>query len=479
MADLKKELRLADVFAVSIGSMFSAGFFLLPGLAAEKTGPSVVLAYFLAAFIMLPSLLSKAELSTAMPKASGSYFFIDRTTGPLTSTIGGVGTWLALIFESAFALIGIGAYSSIFFDVSITPVAIALTVAFGILNLFGAKETTGLQKVLVFALIAIMVYFLAEGVAYLTGGDDQLLNEDRFTPFLTDGTFGLLHTTAFVFVAYAGVTKAASVSEEVINPDRDIPRGMLLALGSATVMYVAGVFILVTTLEPDVLRGDITPVATAAEEFMDWLPGRWSVYLMSGAAMAAFASTGNAGIMAASRYPMAMAKDNIISGIFARMSKKKIPYVSVIVTVAVMVFFELLLSPGGVAEFASATQLLVFALVNFGVIIMRASGIKEYKPGFKSPFYPWMQIFGVLGSLILVAMLGWVPLLSALGLIGFGLFWYFHYVKGRVERRGAMYHVFNKLGNQRYDALSDELREINEKKEKGKEEAKQVKEEKD
>ncbi|MDX5482727.1 MAG: APC family permease [Hymenobacteraceae bacterium] len=477
MADLKKELGLTDVYVVCTGAMFSAGFFLLPGLATEKAGPSVVLAYFLAGVIMLPSLLSMAELSTAMPRASGSYFFIDRTTGPLMSTIGGIGTWLALVFESAFALIGIGAYSNLFFDVSITPVAIALTLAFGALNLFGAKETTGLQRFLVFGLIAVMAFFLTEGLVSLTSQGNELIDRQRFTPLFTEGAYGLLHATAFVFVAYAGVTKAASVSEEVIDPDRSIPRGMLFALATATVIYVVGVFILVSTLDSDSLRGDLTPVASSAEQFMTWLPGEWGLYIVVAAAIAAFASTGNAGILAASRYPLAMAKDKLIPEFFGRMSKSKTPTVAIIATVLIMVFFELILSPGGVAEFASATQLLIFSLINLAVIIMRESGIEEYRPGFKSPLYPWMQIFGALGSLILVGLLGWTPLISALALICFGLFWYFYYVKSRVERRGAMYHVFSKIGEERYEPLSDELREINEEKEEGQSEEKSVKEE--
>lgn len=456
-----------DVYVVCTGAMFSAGFFLLPGIAAESTGPSVVLAYFLAALIMLPSLLSMAELSTAMPKASGSYFFIDRTTGPLMSTIGGLGTWLALIFESAFALIGIGAYVNLFFDVSITPVAIALTIGFGLLNIVGAKETTGLQKALVFAMIVVMAFFLAEGFTYLITENNSVIDTGRFTPFFTDGPYGLLHTTALVFVAYAGVTKAASISEEVLQPDKNIPRGMILALVTAGVIYVAGVFLLVTIMDADNLQGDITPVASAAEKFMNWLPGKWGVYVVAGAAIAAFASTGNAGILAASRYPLAMANDKLIPAFLGRMNKAKTPVAAIIATVIVMVIFELILTPGSVAEFASATQLLIFFLINLAVIIMRESGIEEYQPGFKSPWYPWLHIFGAVASLVLVGLLGWVPLVSSLGLAGFGLFWYFKYARKRVKRRGAIYHFFHRIGKQRYEPLIEELKEINEEKKKG------------
>ena len=142
---LKKELKLFDVYAISTGAMFSSGFFLLPGLAAAQTGPSVILAYFVAGILILPAMFSVAELSTAMPRAGGAYYFIDRSLGPLFGTVGGIGSWLALIFKSAFALIGMGAYIAIFIDLPITPVAVALTIVFGITNIVGAKESSWLQ----------------------------------------------------------------------------------------------------------------------------------------------------------------------------------------------------------------------------------------------------------------------------------------------------------------------------------------------
>ncbi|MEM6431299.1 MAG: amino acid permease, partial [Deinococcota bacterium] len=80
---LKRNLGLFDVYAVSTGAMFSSGFFLLPGVAMAETGPSVVLAYLLSSFIIAPAMFSMAELTTAMPRAGGDYYCIDRSLGPL------------------------------------------------------------------------------------------------------------------------------------------------------------------------------------------------------------------------------------------------------------------------------------------------------------------------------------------------------------------------------------------------------------
>ena len=86
---LKKDLGLFDVYVISTGAMISSGFFLLPGLAAAKAGPSVVLAYAIAGILILPAMFSIAELSTAMPRSGGTYYFLDRALGPMVGTVGG------------------------------------------------------------------------------------------------------------------------------------------------------------------------------------------------------------------------------------------------------------------------------------------------------------------------------------------------------------------------------------------------------
>ena len=146
---LKKELGLFDVFAISTGAMFSSGFFLLPGIASHYTGASVFLAYLLAGFLILPAMFSIAEISTALPRSGGAYFFLDRSLGPVMGTIGGLGTYFALMLKTAFAIIGIGAYAAIFWNIPTKIVAITATLFFMGLNLVGAKKTSALQKVFV------------------------------------------------------------------------------------------------------------------------------------------------------------------------------------------------------------------------------------------------------------------------------------------------------------------------------------------
>lgn len=459
-ARLKKELGLFDVYAISTGAMFSSGFFLLPGLAAAKAGPAVVLAYLFAGVLILPAMFSKAELSTALPRAGGTYFFLDRALGPMFGTIGGLGTYLALTLKTAFALIGIGAYASLFIELPIKPVAIALTVAFVVINIVGAKETSGLQRLLVIILLTVLAFFIAQGVHEVVFDTPAAQVRGRFEPLLPFGWEGLLSTIGFVFVSYAGLTKVASVAEEVKNPDRNIPLGMILSLASTTLIYVAGVLIMVIVIDPEAFHSDLTPVATAASAFFDWLPAPAGLVLIVAAALAAFASTGNAGVLSASRYPLAMARDRLLPGRFACLGRFQTPTPAILATGVLMIVFILVLDEEGIAKLASAFQLFIFMLVNLAVIVMRESRIPSYDPGFRSPLYPWMQVAGILVSLMLIAYMGWLAMVFTAGVVVICLLWYVHYARPHVIRDGAIYHWFHRLGQRQYEGLDREFRDI-------------------
>ena len=457
---LKKQLALFDVYVICTGAMFSSGFFLLPGIAAAKAGPSVILAYLISGLLIVPAMLSQAELATAMPRAGGAYYFLDRTLGPLMGTVGGIGTWFALMLKSAFALIGMGAYISIFLEVPFKPVAIAFAVVFAALNIFGSKESSGLVRVLVFALLTILAFFLIDGFVTVLSTGVTEVHQERFVPFMPEGIDGLLGTVGLVFISYVGLTQIASLAEEVKEPDRNIPLGMTLSLATVICIYVFGVYIMVAVLGMDELSQSLTPVADTADNLFRWLPGRVGTFVVVAAAVAAFASMSNTGIMAASRYPLAMARDHLIPTNLAVLGRFRTPTFSIVLTTAVLIVFLLVLDVEGVAKLASALQLALFGLINIAVVVMRESRIESYDPGFRSPLYPWMQIAGILGPLILIAEMGWLPSLFTMGVVTASIVWYTYYARGHMERDGAIYHVFERLGRRRFAGLDRELRDI-------------------
>ena len=422
----RPRLRFIHVFAIGAGAMFSSGFFLLPGIAAGETGPSLPLAYLLAGVLVLPTMLSVTELAVAMPRAGGPYHFYRRALGPTVATVGGIGLWVALVLKSAFALIGIDAYLSLVLDLPAGSVGLVLAVAFTVLNLAGARESAVIQVWLVAVLLIVLVAFVVTGTVTAVGLDDDRLG-DRFSPLFDGGALGLLAATAMVFVAFAGLPQVASVAGDIRDPDRTIPRGVLAALAVATTIYVTGTAVLVWLLPPDELRDDTTPIATAAETFGIGA----AVPLIVIAALAAFASTGNAGIMSASRYPLALARDGVVWGRFARLSDGGVPVAGVIVSGATIAVVVTVVDVEGIAKLGSAFVLISFGLMNAAVIVLRRAHVPDYHPTFRAPGVPWVPAIGVATSVVLVIDLGLIPVVAALVVVAGGTGWH------RWARRGA------------------------------------------
>lgn len=446
---LKKELTLFNIYTIATGTTIASGFFLLPGLAFAEAGPGMVLSYLIASIPVFPALFSKAELATAMPRSGGVYYFLDRSMGPLWGTVGGLGTWLALILKTAFALVGMGAYVSLFLpEVPLQPLAIGFAILFGIVNLGGARKSGIFQSVLVVGLLLILGWFLSISLpAIQTENFRDIRNSDPGSVFSTAG---------LVYVSYVGLTKIASVAEEIKNPERNIPLGMFLALGTATVVYLVGTVVMVGIVPAAELNNALTPVALAAE----YRVGHTGAVILSIAAILAFFSVANAGILSASRYPLAMSRDHLLPAFLGRLSRLHTPANAIFLTVGLILCCLLLFDPTKIAKLASAFQLLLFALVSLVVIVMRESRIPSYDPGFRSPFYPWMQIFGIVVCILLIIEMGWLPILFTMGLLTIGIIWYVYYARDKVVRGGAIYHIFARLGELRFEGLDRELRGI-------------------
>lgn len=446
---LRKELRFFEVYAVATGTTLSAGFFLLPGLAAMEVGSSLVLAYLLATLPLIPAMLCIVELATAMPRAGGVYYFVDRALGPYAGLITGIGTWLALILKVTFALVGMGAYVSLFFPgLPQKPVALALAAALGAVNYFGVRKSGRLQIYLVMSLLLLLAGFIGGGAPSLEYAAFEGLFDVEVTTLM--GTAGL------VYISYVGVTKVASLSEEIEKPEKTLPRGVFLSLATAVLVYALGTAVMVGVIPIERLSGDLTPAATAAGILYGW----WGSLFISIAALLAFVSVANAGILSASRYPLAMSRDQLLPAGISRITSQGVPIVSLLLTVGSILVILLVLDPVGIAKLASAFQLVVFTLVCLAVVVMRESRIVEYDPGYRSPWYPWMHIAGMVLPFFVIWQMGWSAILFIAGFIVAGTLWYVYYARFTADRNGAIYHIFARLGRLRYQGLDQELRGI-------------------
>ncbi len=440
-SQLHRSLGLIGVLTLSIGAMIGSGIFVLPSLAFKITGPSAMVAYVVAGIVVLPAVFSKAEMATAMPAAGGTYLFIHRAMGPMMGTIAGFGVWFSLTFKAAFALVGLSAYLSLFITADARLVGVLITVALIALNLIGVKQSMALQTVLVAGVLLVLVGFVTFGTPDIA--------TSAFEPFLTQGNKALISAAAVVFVSYAGVTKIASIAEEVRNPERTIPRGMFMSIGLMMLLYPAVVAIMVGVTPAAELAATTTPVATAAEQIF----GRVGEIVISATAVIALISMGNAGLVASARYPFAMSRDQLAPAFLNRISSRSgAPISSIIFTGTVLGLLVGLVPLLELAKLASAFQLLVFAFLNLAHIAFRESRLSWYHPAFRSPAYPYVQIFGILSSLGLLTQIGLIPTIGAVGFIVAGFLWYRGFGQARASHESAARDALRVRAQDRYVA---------------------------
>jgi len=434
--------------------MISSGLFILPGLAFARAGPSVILAYLLAGILLIPPVLSKAELVTAMPKSGGIYFFIHRSTGPGMGTVGGLAAWFSLSFKTAFALLGIGIFILLFnpgfTEMQIKLVAVACCLFFTLINIIGVKLTGRFQVAMVVTLLGLLAFYVISG--------SFSVQFHRYTPFMPLGLGSVLATAGMVYISYGGLTKICAVAGEAKNPGRDLPLALLLTLIAMASLYVVVVFVTVGLVDSAQLQNSLVPISLGASTFM----GRGGSLILGLAALLAFVTTANAGILSASRHPMAMGEDKLVPGVFGKVSKRGTPWFSTLFTSGFMLLVILFLDLENLIKTASTLKLLMFTLANWSVIFMRESKLKHYQPTFRSPLYPWIQILGIIGECFLISMMGGTPLLIVGIFIVCAWGWYWFYARGKTKSEYALLHVIERITGAKLTTsrLDKELREI-------------------
>jgi len=460
MAKMKRELGLADVFAAAAGAMISSGLFILPGIAFAKAGPAMILSYLVASILIMPSVLSKAELATAMPKAGGTYFFVERSLGSMMGLFSGFANWLSLALKSAFAVVGTAILIEVVlqtgYSVRLSPwqlkaIAALCCLVFTVVNIVSVKQTSRFQMFLVAVLLSILAFFIFLG--------SKSVEAVRYAGFLDKGWPAVLATAGLVFVSFGGLTKVASVAEEVKDPGKNLPAAMILAWFVVTVSYLGVVIVTVGLVDGVELSGSRLPISLGASKFA----GAWGAALLGLAAIAAFVTTANGGILAASRSPMAMSRDRLLPCCLATVSERfKTPHISIMVTGGSMIAAIAFLDIESLVKTASTLMIILFIFDNTSVIIMRESRIQSYRPKFKSPLYPYVHVSAVIAYTLLIIDMGAVPLLITAGFVGLSAVWYVLYVSRRVSRASAVMHLVERVTDRELKTvtLENELRDI-------------------
>ncbi len=430
---LNKGLGLRHVFCLASGAMISSGLFVLPGMAHKMAGPGVIWSYLLAGLLAGAGALSIAELTTAMPKAGGDYFFIMRGFGAGVGTVAGMLSWFSLSLKSAFAIVGMAAFAGLIVEIHGVLAGGILCVLFVGLNLVGVREAARAQVILVVALLALLGFYIVSGI--------PRVQSELLIPFAPHGWAAIFTTTGFVFVSYGGLLNVASIAEEVRRPGRNIPLGLMLSLGVVTLFYTLAVVVTSGVVESGTLDGSLIPLSEGGRALM----GRAGYVAMSIGAILAFISTANAGIMSASRYLLALSRDKLLPDRLSRVNERfRTPHIAIAVTGGV-IFLSLFLKLSILVEAASTVLILTNILACLSIIVLRESGLQNYRPAFRAPLYPWLQIGGILGLGFVLSEIGIDAYLISAVLILVGFLSYWFYGRKRVRQESALLHLIERI----------------------------------
>jgi APA family basic amino acid/polyamine antiporter len=416
---------------MAVGAMLGTGVFVLPGIGIGLAGQWVCLSFLIGGLIVLPAVFTKAELATAMPVSGGAYIYVDRAMGPWMGTIAGLGTWLSLSFKTAFQCVALGAYLVLFSDIPpMTFTLICLTALIG-LNLVGVGKVAGIQKIIVFICLISLAFYCWGGVSSV--------DFSRTTEALPYGWFGIFEGAAILFSSYAGVTKVCSIAEEVHHPSRNLPLGMLAAHFSVMIVYLAVGYVIGGNVAPADIATSATPITTAGVLFLN----ETTLQYMAIVAVIGLIASANAGVLSLSRFPFAMARDNLLPKQLDVINKRYgTPVRSILMSGAVLFMLIAWVPLMTLAKLASGFKIFVFSANHVALIVLRETGARWYRPSFRSPFYPFIQIFGIVSSLSLLFFLGPVAIAGVFGGILLGTVWYLIYARKRASRGNAFQHLW-------------------------------------
>ena len=437
--EIERTIGLLGATTIGTGIMIGAGIFVFPGLAVGRVGPAASVSFALGAVISLLVALPASELATAMRKSGGGYYFISRGLGSLPGAIVGIGLVFGLVFASAFYLVGLGEYIAEILvqagvigstAVSLGPASLVLGAGMVVgalltaLSILGTENTESIQNVVVALLVSILLVFLSVSGLDILGvsGDTRLGGE-----FAPSGYGPVLSTAALVFTSYLGFVQVATVAEDVVDPDRNLPLAMIGSVLLVGVLYVFTMLVAGYTFPANEIRmmGE-TAIVQVAGAYLGF--GGVIAILIGG--LLATISSANASILSASRALYGLSADDLVPEAAGQVNKRySTPHFALSFVGGTAVALVAFGRTEVLAEVASFLHLILYGLICVALVVIRRRDPLWYEPSFTCPGYPVVPIVGGLGSF---ALIGFMELLSqvlgvAVSLVAVG--WYLLYAR--------------------------------------------------
>lgn len=407
---LRRSLGMWQLTMISIGATLGTGIFVVLGEAVPEAGPAVVISFVIAGLTALFSALSYAELAGTIPVSGSSYSYAYATLGELVAWVCGWCLILEYGVSVAAVAVGWGQYLNELLDGTIgvtIPAALAAPPGEGggIFNLpallvvllamafllGGAKESARANTVMVVVKIAALLLFCAVAFTGIRAGN--------YTPFLPLGMAGVSAAGATLFFSYIGFDAASTAGEEAKNPQRDLPRAIMLSLVIVTALYCLVAAVAVGALPWKQFDG--TEAALAG--IMEQVTGHsfWAVLLAAGAVVA-IASVVLTVLYGQTRILFAMSRDGLVPRVFSKVHPRTgAPRANTVIVSLFCGGLAAAVPLGRLAEATSIGTLFAFALVNVAVIVLRRTR-PEMPRTFRVPLSP---LFPVIGFVLCVWMM--------------------------------------------------------------------------
>jgi amino acid transporter/nucleotide-binding universal stress UspA family protein len=430
--------------------MIGAGIFILSGMAAGIAGPAATLSYVLCGLMTLFTALSYSELSSSIPLAGGGYTFVHQGIGGYIAFLCG---W-ALIFGSvvACALYALGfaehfnPLADLIFKTSpsIKFSAFAIALVLLLVNIKGTKESGKTQNIFTLAKVAMLFVFIGLCLPFV--------KTQSFKPFAPFGFTGIISATALIYISFFGFEQISSASEEIKNPQKTLPRAILLSLFVPTLIYVAVVLVSVGILDYQTLGTSAAPLILIAQKVL----GSYGLLFVLIAGLLSTISALNATVLTASRETYAMGRDGYLPGkIFRLHPKFKTPYTAIAAVGVIILFFTLSGEVELVAHLANFCFLFALILVNLSVIMLRKKAPRLKRP-FRLPWHPVIPVLAIACNVLILAFMSPRTYLMGAGWLGLGSLVYLVYSKEQketVEKHRRLKEILTRQERKEYKIL--------------------------
>lgn len=385
---LRRQLHLGQVVMLGTAGAIGAQIFVLIGHAAGMVGPAAVLALLIGGLLSYSVALNYCELATAYPVTGGAMSYVREAYGTgLLSYLVGTMDCLSSTFYAALSAVGF-AYSLqlLIPGLPLVSTAVAITLLFAGLNLFGVTNVGNLQIVLGAILLASFAIYV--GAGFVRPGGFSWATFSAGKSIFAGQSIGaslsrILATTALMYTSYVGFEVIADDAEEVSNPSRNIPRGILVSLTVTMVVYAAVSLVTLGTVPWQELAGSETALSDAVQRF---IPG-WGVPFMAVAGIIATLTSLNSAMLSATREAFTLGRHGVWPAAFSRLSTSRTPWVAILVVGAISAFIAAI----GVVDFlsyiSSSGYLFVLFWGSLSMIRLRKIYPDLERP-FKVPLFP-------------------------------------------------------------------------------------------